>query len=55
MSDILQIAQLVLSSLLIPAVAYIIKLEKRIFALEYKVDTILQNTSRRRVDKKSIP
>lgn len=54
MSDVLQIIQLIFSSLIIPAVMYIIKLEKRLFVLEHKVDTMLANLSRRRSDKKLI-
>ena len=50
MSDYLPILQLTVSSLIIPAVAYIIRLERRIVELELKVDMLLGNITRRRFD-----
>ena len=47
MSELLQIIQLSLTILILPALGYIIKLEKRLTALEVKIELIYKNIEKR--------
>lgn len=51
MNETLQIIQLTVSSLLIPALAYVIKLEKRITRVETKLDFVCNEFSHKGGDK----
>ena len=52
LSEVIQIIQLTVSGLVIPALAYVIKLEKRITRLETKIEFLCNELTHKGGDKK---